>query len=397
MESDDQKKNEKGRGFAGLSSMVSDVETEVSSAKTEDSHQPADVTEDTPPSRSLGKDEGGSGLYQHPPQQSSSGSSGKKWLIGLVIFIGFIWMISNSGNKNSSSLTSYSTPPSTDPSASAPIPSPVPSRPTEVMPSAGTNNTLDVEQIRYCVAEKIRLDASESAVDRYNNNDVDRFNAMAADFNSRCGQYRYRRGTLERAKSDIEPYRSQLEAEGRSRFAQHNSEREVPQRTKKARKKSFAEASQAAESRPAASRKQRENFETCISGEYPSLCNHAMLTSEEAKQVDLAERRVNFQTCISGEYPALCNNSKLTSEQARQVESAEKRENFKTCISGEYPALCRHSLLTEKEIAQVRAAERRVNYQTCISGEYSALCNHSLLASEQSAKVAAAERRARNR
>ncbi len=215
MASDDQKKNEKGRGFAGLSSMVSDVETEVSSAKTEDLHQPADVTEDTPSSRPLGKDEGGSGLYQHPPQQSSGGSSGKKWLIGLVIFIGFIWMISNSGSKRSSSPTAYDTFPSTVPSASVPLPS----MPMEVIPDIGTNNILNVEQIRYCVAERIRLDASESAVDRYSSNDVDRFNAMVNDFNSRCGQYRYRRGAVERAKSDVDPHRSQLEADGRSRFA----------------------------------------------------------------------------------------------------------------------------------------------------------------------------------
>src|SRR3546814_16602388 len=46
-----------------------------------------------------------------------------------------------------------------------------------------------------------------------------RFNAMVADYNSRCGRFRYRSGALERARRDVEPYRGQLQAEGRSRFA----------------------------------------------------------------------------------------------------------------------------------------------------------------------------------
>src|SRR3546814_1095627 len=34
-----------------------------------------------------------------------------------------------------------------------------------------------------------------------------------------CGRFRYRSGALERARRDVEPYRGQLQAEGRSRFA----------------------------------------------------------------------------------------------------------------------------------------------------------------------------------
>ncbi|MBM4125692.1 MAG: peptidoglycan-binding protein, partial [Nitrospira sp.] len=42
---------------------------------------------------------------------------------------------------------------------------------------------------------------------------------MVADYNSRCGSFRYRSGALESARRDVEPYRSQLQAEGRGRFA----------------------------------------------------------------------------------------------------------------------------------------------------------------------------------
>ncbi|TAN20539.1 MAG: hypothetical protein EPN30_10090 [Actinomycetota bacterium] len=69
------------------------------------------------------------------------------------------------------------------------------------------------------MAEGIRMDGAKSAVNNYSGNDVDRFNSMVADYNSRCGNFRYRTGALEGARREIEPYRSQLQSEGRSRFA----------------------------------------------------------------------------------------------------------------------------------------------------------------------------------
>jgi hypothetical protein len=77
---------------------------------------------------------------------------------------------------------------------------------------------LSVPQIRYCVAEDIRLDAAKGVINNYVEADVDRFNAMVADYNSRCSRFRYRRGALESARSDVEAIRSLLQAEGRSRF-----------------------------------------------------------------------------------------------------------------------------------------------------------------------------------
>jgi peptidoglycan hydrolase-like protein with peptidoglycan-binding domain len=73
--------------------------------------------------------------------------------------------------------------------------------------------------MRYCLAEDIRMESAKSALNNYIDSDVDRFNAMVADYNSRCGSFRYRSGALESARRDIEPYRSQLQSEGRSRFA----------------------------------------------------------------------------------------------------------------------------------------------------------------------------------
>jgi hypothetical protein len=78
------------------------------------------------------------------------------------------------------------------------------------------------------LAEDIRMDGAKSAVNNYIDADVERFNAMVADYNSRCSSFQYQtnnrgRNDLKSAQRDIEPYRSQLQAEGRSRFARSPS------------------------------------------------------------------------------------------------------------------------------------------------------------------------------
>jgi hypothetical protein len=72
--------------------------------------------------------------------------------------------------------------------------------------------------LRYCIAEEIRIDGADAAVSSYDAEQVDRFNAVVDDYNSRCGEFRYRQGSLQAARESVSRYRSQLEAEGRARF-----------------------------------------------------------------------------------------------------------------------------------------------------------------------------------
>ena len=308
---------------------------------------------------------------------------------------------------------------------------------------------------------------------------MDRFNGYVNGYNSRCGEFRYRQGALESARRDVDPYRNQLQAEGRNRFVRSPAttarapasttatkpSRPTPDVTVLAIQRRLNElgydageadglfgnktrgailafqrgngmVSDGVASRSLLSQlnasmrnsggqfdglntrsgkeipkvgsvpevvrrsepsRDRENFETCISGEYPSLCKHSLLTREEAVQVEAAEKRANFSTCISGEYPSLCKHSWLTREEAARVNNAEKRANYRTCITGEYPSLCKHSLLTGEEAIQVQVAERQANFRTYISGDYPSLCKHSLLTPDEAVRVAEAERRAKGR
>lgn len=479
VEEDKNKKDER-RGFAGLSSLVSEVGTSSPPAANKEPTSTSGASSSPPPptSQTAQPQPKQEQTYQDPPQPSS-GSTGGKWVLGIAAVIGVLWLIGQSDKSPTSPAPAYSPPVQTaTPSYSPPAEPQAPSHPQESMPPVGQDLVFSTPQIRYCLAEDIRIEGTKSALNNYIDSDVDSFNAMVADYNSRCGSFRYRSGALESARRDIEPYRSQLQAEGRNRFARPSTgslstpapSRTAPDATVQAIQRKLNELGYEAgaadglmgrgtrsailnfqrdmgltqdgqpdrdllaalnsatsvttkSSTPSHSRdsapernsplpssptpepvpprqvqtapasRDAKNFSVCASGQYPSLCNYALLTPDEKVQVAAAERRVNFQTCASGNYPSLCKRSLLTPEEATQVAAAERRVNLQTCISGNYPSLCKRNLLTPDETAQVAVAERRVNFQTCISGNYPSLCKHSLLTSDEAAQVAAAERR----
>lgn len=203
-------KKEESKGFAGLSSLVSDVDTPpLPATKTEPTAAPSAQRQAPQPTRPQSQPQPNQRpTYQEPPQPTSS-SSGGKWVLGIAAVFGLLWLIDQANKPTSSSAPSY--------------PPQAPSRPVETKPPGGQNLVLSREQIRYCLAEDIRLNATKSAVNNYVNAEVDRFNAMVADYNSRCSSFRYHtnnrgRNDLNSAQRDIEPFRSQLQSEGRSRF-----------------------------------------------------------------------------------------------------------------------------------------------------------------------------------
>ncbi|MGO3742393.1 hypothetical protein, partial [Kerstersia sp.] len=113
-------------------------------------------------------------------------------------------------DDSSNASSALASPPQTYASFSAQPQAPL--YPVESKPPAGQNLVLPREQIRYCLAEDIRLAGAKSAVNNHIGADVDQFNAMVADYNSRCGSFQYQtnnrgRNDLNSARLDIEPFR----------------------------------------------------------------------------------------------------------------------------------------------------------------------------------------------
>ena len=227
MASEEQKNDESVKGFAGLSSMVSDVDDIITSEETWNSEPPTEVastaqTKHQPTSEPESRTD-----HWRQTQQPPNDSSGIFWLIAIYAVIFFIWLNSELGNNsNKPTPTSYSSSSAVDSpthslerSELAPTQPLIPIGTSEEKPPVGTSLNLGSAQIRYCLAEDIRLGGAKQNLNNHIGSDVDRFNVMVNDYNSRCSHFRYRNGALESAKSEVEGYRAFLETEGRARFA----------------------------------------------------------------------------------------------------------------------------------------------------------------------------------
>lgn len=208
------------RGFSGLNSLVSEVDQKALEASSARKKQSAPSPRVHTPNRrnpqpSRPSEEGSSPVNPRPGKPAST-SSAKKWLVGIVCLVGIIWWINESSVGPTSPSGGYQTSPT--PTVASPSALSTPSRPAEVRPPVGDNNVLSVTQLHYCLAEDIRLEGARSSVNNYDGAAVDRFNAMISDYNIRCGSFRYRSGSLERARRAVEAFRAQYLSEGRNRF-----------------------------------------------------------------------------------------------------------------------------------------------------------------------------------
>lgn len=227
-------KESEPKGFAGFDSLVSNVDKDIAEAKRAATHVP------TPESKANTQER----PQASPPEASAepaswqsgakpSGDSGKVWwwVAGVALF--FFWVIGNQDNKKSAGSapdTSTAQPlaPSASGTAAASILdgliSPNASDWNEEKPPTGVDRVLGYAQIRYCVAEDIRLKTMEGLINQYADVEVDGFNAYVSDYNSRCGKYRYRSGSLESVQRAAAGHRSMFEAEGRQRVAYWRSQ-----------------------------------------------------------------------------------------------------------------------------------------------------------------------------
>lgn len=214
------KKEAEVRGFAGLSSLASDMDAiHIRPKKPVRQNQTEEEPSKTRPASPAVQSPQGPRSPQpyQAHSRSPSSTSGKIWVVGIAAVLGVVWIVNVANQTPSSSTTAYRPPAqSTPPSYTAPLSEPV--QPMEDRPPVGQSLVLTTSQITYCLAEDIRLEGSRSVIDNYSDAQVNRFNVLVDDYNSRCGNFRYRSGALESARRAVDPFRSQLLADGRNRF-----------------------------------------------------------------------------------------------------------------------------------------------------------------------------------
>jgi hypothetical protein len=188
------------KGFAGLNSTVSRVE--------------AIEAPPEPPAFSVPEPEVQQQKIYQGKAKSRRSMSGAWWAIGIGLAILFVW-IGKSGTGTTTRSPSYdaSTPSGSTAPAYPPSPRTYASN-EEQVPPFGSGMTLNQAQILYCLSQDVRLSAWQGAVNKYSENSVDAFNAAVNDYNARCSNSRYRNGTLESIRAEVEGNRRVLVSQG---------------------------------------------------------------------------------------------------------------------------------------------------------------------------------------
>lgn len=355
----------KGKGFAGLDSMVSDVSADVNKAAKSAPPKaplleppPTPPEPPPPPERPTQPSSGGSA---QPSGSGKSGLSGLGWVIvGVVVLV--IW-IANSGSGNKSQPPqSYSPPPSysAPPPAAVPSPPPAPISDTQ-MPPVGRNNVLSVPQIRYCKREQIRIEAIESVINNAYDHEVNRFNAMVGDYNSRCGEFRYRRGNVELVERELASERASIASGAKSEWVRGSLGLKSPAQSApakpapSARKEKTAQGTSCGGDGKCVGSEGGQSKEQTAAPRQSPVPSFDSLSHEERDSIESAcgyEKRVNgpaaYNNCVAGKLSALrsaprnVDLSPLTFSDRESIERAcgyEKRVNgpaaYYSCLSKE--------------------------------------------------------------
>lgn len=91
---------------------------------------------------------------------------------------------------------------------------------SETKPSVGTGQVLSRSEIRYCLSEKVRMDAMEAYVDTTKRVHIERFNALVGDYNARCSSFRYRQSDMTSASTSVDASSPRLRAQAATTVSQ---------------------------------------------------------------------------------------------------------------------------------------------------------------------------------
>lgn len=193
-----QKKREPKTGFDGLSALASTISAESTTVHDPVANAPKAATPSDPPPP-----------YQGIPKGPGFWTGSRKtWALAIAGFCLVVYL--NSGPQQS---THVQRPPSISVSPSNPPPAPSFTISPTTTPPVGDNRILSIGEIKYCLAEHIRLEAMQTVINTASHTEVNNFNLRIDDFNSRCSNYRYRQSDMETARSEVESNRFTLRSQ----------------------------------------------------------------------------------------------------------------------------------------------------------------------------------------
>ena len=195
------------KGFAGFESFSDDLTVEIPETADTAAPKNAESTEEKSKPKSTKSPQSGGYLKRKIRTFKYKAAENKSWWV--IGGAALVFMLIAMNEKPHPRNTSYT--PSTTSSYNTTIE-------TETKPAAGTNNVLSYAELRYCFAEKVRMDAIEPAVNLYVQEEVDKFNALVSDYNIRCGQFRYRKNDYASAERYVENNRAAIVQEGLDRL-----------------------------------------------------------------------------------------------------------------------------------------------------------------------------------
>ena len=212
------------KGFGGLSDLKTDIDSILTENEVKSTQQstakPKEPAEEVSQASSSERK-----TYQNPLQDDSSKTNPLWWWFigGIILFL----IVAANSNE---SATTEAAPAATEEVAPAAEAMPAAAPAAEaysqqetfyVRPPEGNDNVLSIAQIRYCLADGIKIDAIKEKVDATANNQIDKLNGLVADHNARCGSYRYRTGDDTTAQSDVNQQTSTLKQEAINNFFNH--------------------------------------------------------------------------------------------------------------------------------------------------------------------------------
>jgi TonB family protein len=223
------------KGFSGFGDLVSDVEGDVaqrSTAAPRTSPPPTSPQRTTPGSTSQAAagerpreshDTGSraeSAPSQRPAPPTGHSSTPRNIVLAFVGLVILVLVIKRDPSPNVDSVYEPPAPVAPDfaPSSAAPPTAPTTIDDGEVRPPIQSGQALSDNEIRYCIAEQIRISAMDPLIDSTSQIDIGYYNDAVRDLNSRCGSFRYRRGVLQSVTAEVEARRAAVEQAGRKRW-----------------------------------------------------------------------------------------------------------------------------------------------------------------------------------